>query len=382
MKSKWIWLVACVAAAGAYLFDYNPGTRTALTCVVFLPLIGMLPLLFKPRLQMELHIPISIEKNRPVQCKLRVSNQRVIPVFGLDVLAQCRNIRTGLVEEKKHRFSLLPKQEKELEFLLESPYCGQLQMSMQAESCGDLFGLQRRKLSYRVEKEPMVLPALFQTQIQFGDQAMAIPDSEIYSTEKPGSDPGEIFAIREYVPGDAIRQIHWKLSEKCDKTMVREFGLQVANDMLILLETTEAASVEESDAITEVFASLCQALADMGILFQAGWRDPKIDSLRLQTVSSPGDFPNLLSQLMSLPPKEEGSVAKRFTERFDQCKFSHVIIVGSQIPEGVQDLYNDNRITVLMPRSDDVREGLQPDGSYVLQFDCKTYTAELSALEV
>ena len=382
MKSKWIWLVACVAAAGAYLFDYNPGTRTALICVVCLPLLGMLPLLFKPRLQMELNIPISIEKNQPVQCKLRITNQRVIPVLGLDVFARCHNLRTGHVEEKKHRISLLPKQEKVLEFTLESPYCGQLQMSMLAESYGDLFGLQRRKLSYHVEKEPMVLPTLFQTDLQFGDQAMAIPDSDIYSTEKPGSDPGEIFAIREYVPGDAIRQIHWKLSEKCDKTMVREFGLQISNDMLMLLETNEAASAEESDAITEVFASVCQALADTGVLFQAGWRDPKLDALFMQSVSSPGDFPNLLSKLMSLPPKDGGSVAKRFVERFGQCKFSHVVIVGSQIPEGVQDLYNDNRITVLMPRNDDVQEGLQSDGSYVLQFDCETYTAELSALEV
>ena len=50
MKSKWIWLAACVAAAGAYLFENNPGTLTVLICVVLLPVIGMLPLLFAPKL--------------------------------------------------------------------------------------------------------------------------------------------------------------------------------------------------------------------------------------------------------------------------------------------------------------------------------------------
>lgn len=255
-------------------------------------------------------------------------------------------------------------------------------MSINAESCGDLFGMQRRKVSCVAEKDPMVMPALFQTQIQFGDHAMEIPDSDIYSTEKPGNDPGEIFAIREYIPGDAIRQIHWKLSEKCDKTMIREFGLQIANDVLVLLETTEAASAEDTDAITEIFASVCQEFANTGVLFQAGWRDPKIDSLYMQRVASPEDFPGLLSRLMGLPPKDGGSVAKRFTERFGQCKFSHVIIVGSQIPEELQELFNDNRITVFLPRNDDISEGLQADGTYVQSFDSKSYVAELSALEV
>lgn len=382
MKSKWIWLVACVATAGAYLFENNPGTLTALICVAVLPMIGMLPLLFAPKLQMELHICTSAEKNQTVLCKLEISNNRIIPVFGLDVLARCHNMRTGHTEETKHRFSLFPKQTKCLEFTLNSRYCGQLQVSMQTESCRDLFGLQRRKVSCIAEKELMILPALFEPQIRFGEQTMAIPDSDIYSTEKPGSDPGEIFAIREYIPGDAIRQIHWKLSEKCDKTMIREFGLPVVNDVLMLLETAGAASPEETDAITEVFASVCQALANNGILFQAGWREPKTDALLLQSISSPGEFPELLSQLMRLPPTKDGSVAKSFTDEYGQRKFSRVVIVGGQIPAGVQDLYENNRISILLPRHHGVSEGLQPDGTYILQFDTKSYMAELSALEV
>ena len=382
MKSKWIWLAACLAAAGAYLFENNPGTLTVLICVVFLPVIGMLPLLFAPKLQMELDFATSAEKGQPVQCKLRISNQRIIPVFGLDVLARCRNWRTGYAQEQKIRVSCMPKQEKCLEFSLDSDCCGLLRVTMQAQSCSDLFGMQRRKVSFSAKKDLTILPVLFETQLQFSEQPMAMPDSDIYSTEKPGNDPGEIFAIREYIPGDAIRQIHWKLSEKCDKTMIREFGLQVVNDMLVLLETTEGESPEETDAITEVFASLCQTLANTGVLFQAGWRETKTDALRLQTVSNPGEFPDLLSRVMRLPPKKGGSVAERFSEQFRQCNFSHVVIVGSRIPTGVQELYNDNRITILLPRSEGISDGFQPDGTYILQFDRKTYDTDLSVLEV
>lgn len=382
MKSKWIWLAACVAAAGAYLFKNNAGTLTAFICVVILPLLGMLPLLFAPKLQVELNISPSAEKDQAVKCEIKISNKRSVPVLGLDMLARCENLRNGQIEEIKHRFSLLPRDSKCLEFTLQSQQCGLLQISTQLRSCSDLFGLQRRKLSFLEKKELMVMPALFQTQLEFSEQAKEVPDSEIYSTEKPGNDPGEIFAIREYIPGDSIRKIHWKLSEKCDKMMVREFGLQIINDVLVLLETAGAESAEETDAITEVYASVCQALSNNGVVFQTGWRDPDSDLLLMQMISSPAEFPDLLSQLMRLPPRTDGSVAERFAKQIGQCDFSHIVIVGGQIPAGVQELVTDNRISILMPRREGISDGAQPDGTYVVQFGTGSYMAELSALEV
>lgn len=382
MKSKWIWLVALVATAAAYLFANNSGTLTALFCVIVLPAIGMLPLLFTPKLQMELNVCASAEKNQTVKCELKISNQRLVPVLGLDVFAQCHNLHTDQTETMKCRFSLMPRSTKCLEFHINSQYCGLLQVSMRAESCGDLFGMQRRKLHYAEKKELTVLPVLFQTHLELSEQSIEIPDSEIYSTEKPGNDPGEIFAIREYIPGDSIRKIHWKLSEKCDKVMIREFGLQIVNDVLVLLDTAGAASVDEIDAITEVFASVCQELANNGVIFQVGWRDPDSDVLMLQMVSSPGEFPELLAKLMCLPPQKEGSVAERFAMQIGRCEYSHVMIIGGQIPACAQELCNDNRISILMPRQDGISDGLQPDGTYVVQFDKQMYVAELSALEV
>ena len=382
MKSKWIWLATCVAAAGAYLFKNNAGTLTAFLCVVILPLIGMLPLLFAPKLQVELHVSASAEKDQTVKCELKVSNKRSVPVLNVEMFTRCHNLRTGQQEEMKHKFSLPPKGKKSLEFRLSSQQCGLLQIAMQLESCSDLFGMQRKKLSYVEKKELMVMPALFQTHLDLSEQAMEVPDSEIYSTEKSGNDPGEIFAIREYMPGDSIRKIHWKLTEKCDKTMVRDFGLQIVNDVLVLLETAGANSAEETDAITEVFASVCQELSNNGVVFQTGWREPETDAVSLQMFSSPGEFPDLLSALLRLPPRSDGSVAESFVNQVGQCDFSHVIIVGGQVPTGVQQMVADNRISILMPRREGVADGIQSDGSYIVQFGTKSYMAELSALEV
>lgn len=39
---------------------------------------------------------------------------------------------------------------------------------------------------------------------------------------RKGSDASEMFDIRDYVPGDDIRTIHWKLSGKTDELIVRQ----------------------------------------------------------------------------------------------------------------------------------------------------------------
>ena len=39
---------------------------------------------------------------------------------------------------------------------------------------------------------------------------------------RKGNDLSEIFDIREYVPGDDIRSIHWKLSSKTDTLILKE----------------------------------------------------------------------------------------------------------------------------------------------------------------
>ena len=92
-------------------------------------------------------------------------------------------------------------------------------------------------------------------------------------------------------------------------------------------------------------------------------------------------FSGMLSQLLELPPKE-GNIALRFSQMYPHCPYSHVILVGGQIPQGLRDLYNGNRVSMLIPRNDTVAEGLQPDGTHVLSFDPERLALDLGRLEV
>ena len=104
--------------------------------------------------------------------------------------------------------------------------------------------------------------------------------------------------------------------------------------------------------------------------------------LTMRTVSRISDLASVLSDVLEAGPKEGGSVARRFTEDAGHCGYAHVIVVGAQIPADIRNLYNGNRVSVLLPRRNGICEGLQPDGTYVLTFDTEHYATELSMLEV
>ena len=67
-------------------------------------------------------------------------------------------------------------------------------------------------------------------------QDMNGDNDNLYSDKKAGNDPTEIFAIREYAPGDKIRNIHWKISAKMGQTMVKDYGLPLFEKDTVIIE--------------------------------------------------------------------------------------------------------------------------------------------------
>ncbi|MCQ2538114.1 MAG: DUF58 domain-containing protein [Lachnospiraceae bacterium] len=63
------------------------------------------------------------------------------------------------------------------------------------------------------------------------------------------NDPSEAYGIREYVPGDSIKSIHWKLSEKTGKTMVREYGMPVPQPEVRLIAQTKKEAKKTYNAL-------------------------------------------------------------------------------------------------------------------------------------
>ena len=61
-------------------------------------------------------------------------------------------------------------------------------------------------------------------------------ETDDYSKTSKGDDPSEIFDIHEYHDGDKINRIHWKLTAKQDKTMVKDYSLPISNSIVLMAD--------------------------------------------------------------------------------------------------------------------------------------------------
>ncbi len=61
-------------------------------------------------------------------------------------------------------------------------------------------------------------------------------DSDRFSLYKKGDDPSEIFEIRDFMDGDKIQRIHWKLSSKIGSLMVKDGSLPLTKEVNIFID--------------------------------------------------------------------------------------------------------------------------------------------------
>lgn len=332
-KSRVIWGLWLVLAV-IFCFVTDGVTGYLLLAVsIVLPLLSGITL-FAVRGKMDVQLTLAAygEKGKAVTGKLLVKNRSFLPADRLRCRVCCENLLTGEKEYTNIPVAAPARSGVDTEFQLKSRHTGKVRISLKSMVWYDLFGLFRSRLSFRGEAMAvgMIAPNIFpmETQIAYGESTNM--DSDEYSMKKAGYDPSETFAIREYQPGDRIRQIHWKLTEKFDNLMVRDYGLPIQNTILLLLETgygTEEADADCLDALAEALYSVSQELLSQQIIHSIGWQNHEENTFQCVEVETEEDLNALLPELLGAVPGRDGmSVADHYMESREQLEFAHMVI--------------------------------------------------------
>jgi len=94
----------------------------------------------------------------------------------------------------------------------------------------------------------------------------------------PTSIPGTTRSLREYVPGDSPRHIHWPTSARLNKLLVREFEIESSGFVFIILDASDNYESEEyfELAVSSV-ASLLNACHIEGLVTMFATQDDAYD---------------------------------------------------------------------------------------------------------
>lgn len=138
-------------------------------------------------------------------------------------------------------------------------------------------------------------------------------ESMIYSDKKPGDDPTEIFAIREYKGGDKIRNIHWKLSSKTVDLMVKDYGLPLMENDNVIIDIFKYQKTDKKirNEMFDLLYGLINAMTRRGYGFNACIYDGSYQKLRIETQS---DIYYLFTKVYGIKPYPslENSAANMF----------------------------------------------------------------------
>ena len=218
-----------------------------------------------------------------------------------------------------------------------------------------------------------VQPKGFVQSVYVSPDANCPDDSENYAPDRTGYDLAEVYALREYAPGDSLRQMHWKLSSKLDKLVVREPSLPVRRSVLVFWERTQTASPEQSDAQADVVITACRSLLESGVQFTVCWNDAAEQQCVSQPVRSVDELTGLLPRLLSAGTAQGESGAALFSRSSGEAVLSHILYITGRVPEDAAELGRFGRLTIL---------SCGADAPEAIAFDAEHYAEQLSELEI
>lgn len=129
---------------------------------------------------------------------------------------------------------------------------------------GDPLGLMRREIRWTDPVDLFVHP---RTVALGGSSSGVLRDLEGVESRIISADDVSFHALREYVPGDDRRSIHWKTSARTGKLMVRQFEETRRSHLAIALSTNRSdyAEGEKGEDEFELAVSVCGSLGVQAI---------------------------------------------------------------------------------------------------------------------
>lgn len=158
--------------------------------------------------------------------------------------------------------------------------------------------------------------------------------SKVFQIE-PGSDPGEVFGVREYQEGDSLKQIHWKLTAKLGEVTVKIPSFPIENNILVILDNLLDPQAQvppaQRSALVELMYSMSAALLEKSIPHSIGWYDSREEMFMRRQVRSEEELwasvPDVLGCGFAV---SDVSTVIRYLESPEGVNFTNHFLVSAQ----------------------------------------------------
>ena len=238
--------------------------------------------------------PESAVKGDSVRLQLELHNESFFPFAHLTLrYSTPETLYTG--EECHLSTLLLPRKSEVLSVPIKCPYRGLYQLGFTQLEATDIFGLITITVPFTVyHNKPVDLLVYPQVrEIAPGSLVNREMEGTKDTTQTRSEELSSIAEIRDYREGDPLKRIHWKLSARHKKFLIKEFDGSLVTDSLILVDCTEhrlegEEAAQFEDTVAECAATFCKRMTDD---YQSITMITYADSRTELSGASPVDFP-------------------------------------------------------------------------------------------
>ena len=326
MILMWIfWILLLVFLS---VFSIVSGTMFSLVLLITALILSIVFILLnriEPKVVFEIRVPERCEKCCQLKGRAVLKNEGLLCYRLINFKLKFKNLLTGEESIQNIKTSLFSKNKCEFDFDLESKLCGTINISCESLKLYDFFGLTYKTLTLEKSFKTTVLPVIFPVKINIKAIGDSISENFSYS-EKVGQDLSEVYNFREYVNGDSLRQIQWKLSQKHRNLIVKEGSQPTSQSVALIMLNGESVNAENSSAMAEAFVSISQSLCENGVYHKILLNDDIGIKFNQYDILCEEDIASVIPKIL-----ETGNVTdvKGFFENTENLEFEHIVCVTS-----------------------------------------------------
>lgn len=374
--------IACglliLAALILYIFDNDTVTLALLIALIIMPAasIGLLALSGK-KLSVSLSESPAVSE-KPVM-RLAIDNPGILPVANAELEIACENLRTGESDNTTVQVSPGPKSHREMDFEVQSGHAGRYRVHVANALMWDPLMLACKEAECEDSRYITVMPEIFETHLSYASDA-ALLENDRSADSRRGADPGDVRGIREYVPGDPVRNMHWKLSEKTGKMLIKELGTPITDQILVILGSAgkRSSDPEALEAMASVFSSIIHTLREDSTSLSVAWTDAVTGQAVFKKINDEEELSAAADEYLASPASMQGAFAS-IDRDLAETRYAHIVIVAGRIPAGIEAIVNGCSVTVLLYGA----EGSATENNVqIVGFGSKTYKQDLAGVEI
>ncbi len=249
----------------------------------------------------------TITSGEKIQITYRLTNASMLPLWHGRIYFQLpREMQSNGMRE--HALFLGPQETLPFEEEIQCPLRGYYAVGDAALYVSDPMGFHKDKIVFSKTVPITVYPRIVAlSTLLFKPRAEG---GNLKVQDRSRDDRTHLLNLREYVKGDDLKNIHWKLSAKKDQLVVREFHKSVSERLTVFMDGFYGNWGGAFDALAEermvsFCASFLKGTLDLGMDFTLYLNNQKGDHFR-------GDRAEAMSEIMAMLTAFRSDGSKQF----------------------------------------------------------------------